>query len=281
MSKIVSADYNNVRNSMLALLGTGSGDQGYGQSPISSAVSASAKVREVQWDQLRQDIQRIADHQGTAVALTDVTTTTKIRSTIATQYQTVITNALVPNRFNLAAGQFSDEALTSSSLGSNWNGARIHSFFVNFGSFNNARYFFNAGGSIRIRPTISVVSADTITNDWNTLISGVGWLSMNYTNFTGSSIGYYDLTTSFQQVYTRTGGSQNATYAVNDYTVYAYRSAGGDIVYFQCEFRDDKGANPNFDENVQASITNEVRMYRPSGSNVNISAPSSVTTANL
>lgn len=281
MSKIVSADYNNVRNSMLALLGTGSGDQGYGQTPISSAVSAGAKVREIQWDQLRQDIQRIADHQGTAVTLTDVTTTTKIRSTIATQYQNVITNSLVPNRFNLAAGQFSDEALTSSSRSAAWNSVIVHEFNVNFGSFNNARFFFNAGGSIRIRPSFSKSVNDPINNDWETLISGVGWLSMDYTNFTGSSIGYYDLTTSLQQVYTRTGGSQRVTYNVNDYTIFASRSAGGDIVFFRVEFRDDKGANPNFDESVQGNITNEVRMYRPSGSNVNVSAPSASTTINL
>jgi hypothetical protein len=281
MSKIVSADYNNVRNSMLALLGTGSGDQGYGQSPISSAVSASTKVREVQWDQLRQDIQRIADHQGTAVALTDVTTTTKIRSTIATQYQNAITNSLVPNRFNLAAGQFSDESLTSSSRSTAWNTTIVHEFNINFGSLNNARFFFNAGGSIRIRPSFTKSGATTINNDWETLIAGVGWLSLTHTTFTSSSIGYYDLTTSSQQVYTRTGGSQNATYAVNDYTILVSRNAAGSVVNFRCEFKDDKGANPNFDETVTGTVTNEARMYRPSGSNVNVTAPSAATTTNL
>lgn len=281
MSKIVSADYNNVRNSMLALLGTGSGDQGYGQTPLSSAVSASQKVREQQWDLLRQDIQRIADHQGSSVTLSDVTTSTKIRTSIATQYQNAITNTLVPNRFNLAAGQFSDEALTSSSRSTAWNTVIVHEFNINFGSQNNARFFFNAGGTIRITPTFTKSVTDPINNDWETLISGVGTLSMNYTTFTGSSIGYYDLTTSLQQVYTRTGGSQRATYAVNDYTVFASRSAGSDIVFFRCEFRDDKGANPNFDESVQGTVANTVRMFRPSGSNVNVSAPSATTTTNL
>lgn len=281
MSKIVSADYNNVRNSMLALLGTGSGDQGYGQTPISSAVSAGAKVREIQWDQLRQDIQRIADHQGTAVTLTDVTTTTKIRSTIATQYQNVITNSLVPNRFNLAAGQFSDEPLVSSTRTTAWNGVLQHRANINFASSDDARYFFNAGGTIRLRPSFTKAVADSINNDWETLINGVGWLSLGYTTFTGSSIGYYDLTTSWQQVYTRTGGTQSTTYAVNDYTVYFARSADGSQVFFFVEFRDDKGPNPNFDESVQGTLTHEVRMYRPSGSNVNVAAPSAVNLITL
>ena len=133
MAKIVSADYNSVRNSMLALLGTGSGDQGYGQTPLSSAVSAGQKVREAQWDLLRQDIQRIAAHQGSSIVLSDVTTSTKVVTSVATQYQSAITNTLVPNRFNLAAGQFSDEALTSSTRTANWNGVIVHEFNLNFG----------------------------------------------------------------------------------------------------------------------------------------------------
>lgn len=274
-------DYTNLRNSMLALLGTGSGDQGYGQSPLSPAKTAGQKIRESEWDLLRQDIQRIANHQGTAVTLTDVTTTTKVRASVGTQYQTVITNSLVPNRFNLAAGQFSDEALTSSSRSTAWNSTIAHEFNIDFGSLNNARFFFNAGGSIRIRPLFTKSGVTTINNDWETLIGGVGWLSMNYTNFSSSSIGYYDLTTSLQQVYTRTGGSQNATYAVNDYTILVSRNVAGSVINFRCEFKDDKGANPNFDESVQGTVTNEARMYRPSGSNVNVTAPTATTTINL
>ncbi len=274
-------DYTNLRNSMLALLGTGSGDQGYGQTPLSPVKTAGEKIRENEWDLLRQDIQRIADHQGSVVSLSDVTTSTKIRTSIATQYQNAITNTLVANRFNIAAGQFSDEALTSSTRTASWNTVIVHEFNINFGSQNNARYFFNAGGSIRITPSFSKSVADAINNDWETLIGGVGTLSMNYTTFTGTTIGYYDLTTSLQQIYTRTGGSQRATYAVNDYTVFASRSAGSDTIFFRCEFRDDKGANPNFDESVQGTVANTVRMYRPSGSNVSVAIPTATTTTNL
>lgn len=274
-------DYTNLRNSMLNLLGTGSGDQGYGQTPLSPVKTAGQKIRESEWDLLRQDIQRIADHQGTAVTLTDVTTSTKIRSSVGTQYQTVITNSLIPNRFNLAAGQFSDEALTSSSRSTTWNTTIVHEFNVNFGSLDNARYFFNAGGTIRVRPLFTKSGATTINNDWETLIGGVGWLSLNYTTFTSSSIGYYDLTTSLTQVYTRTGGSANATYAVNDYTVLVSKNAAGSVINFRCEFKDDKGVNPLVDESVAGTVTNEARMYRPSGTNVNVTAPTATTTTNL
>lgn len=287
-SKIQTIDYNEIRNEMLLLLGTGSGDKGYGQTSFnSSSVSTGQKIKESDWDNLRADIFRIADHQGTSISLSNVTTTTKLSAATAQAYYNILTGTLTTNRFNITASQYSDEFLTSSTRTINWNSTISHYFNINFGSYDNARFFFNAGGQIRINPSFTKSNSLPINNDWETLINGVGTVVFAYTNTTVggtevSSIGFYDLTGSNQQIYTRTGGTANATYAVNDYTIRT-RISGG-IVYFECEFKDDKTTvDPTWgtDEAVQGTVVNTVRMYRPSGSNVNISSPSINNTATL
>jgi hypothetical protein len=299
-NKVSAADYNNVRNTFLNILGTGSGNAGYGQTPNSSAVGSGVKVKESDWDKLRRDIQRIATHQGTSIiALPDVPLGGKITSAPLVTYSTVYTT-LFNNRFNIAVGQYSDELMTESTRTAGWNGTISHYFNINFGSYDNARYFFNSGGNIRIRPTYTKDSATTLNNDWESLISGVPTLVFNYqqtsSNAVGgtqlSPIGFYSLPTGATQIYTRTGGliSGAATYAVNDYTVRVYGNAASpSIIYFECEFKDDKTRPdplwPQGDENVTGTVRNTVRMFRPTetstGDSVVIPVPSTSVTANL
>lgn len=299
-NKVSAADYNYVRNRVLNILGTGSGDSGYGQTPFSTSRtgnSSSDKVRDADWDNLRLDIQRIANHQGTSITtLTDVSRGQKVTSAPLVVYDSVY-NTLLSNRLNIAVGQYSDELMTSSSRSAGWNGTISHYFNINFGSYDNARYFFNAGGNIRIKPTFSRADNSTLNLDWQALIDGVPTIILNYQRFFADAVGgtiidsrgfYNGLPSSNTQIYTRTGGlvSGSSTYAVNDYTVRVYGNAASpSIIYFECEFKDDKFRPdplwPQGDENVTGTVTNTVRMFRPSGSNVNISAPTTTTTVNL
>lgn len=293
-TRALRADYNTLRNTMLNILGTGSGDTGYGQTPISSEIpSGVQKIRASQWDNLRIDIQKIADHQGTSVTLTDVGTTTKISAAVGVQYNNALTT-LTANRFNIAVGQYSDESAVSSTRTQDWRTTVNHYFRFNFGTYDNARYFFNAGGQIRITPAFSKSTANgvsSINDDWDNLINNIGTVVFNYTstfstsgNGTGSSIGFYDLTGSPQQIYIRTGGNINNQYTANDYAVRAYLS--GAIIYFETSFNEDKtSANPSIppgvDEFVTGQLTSTVIQRRPSGSNVNVSSPTSANDINL
>ncbi len=298
--KIQASDYNGIRGNFMNILSTGSGDYGYNVSPLSSSVPVGQKVREADWDNLRRDIQRIATHQGTAItSLTDVGTSNKVSVAVANQYNGVYTT-LFNNRLNLAAGQYSDEALTTSTRTADWNGTIRHSFYLQFASYNAARGFFNAGGQIRIDPSFSRANNNTINLDWDSLINGVPTLVFNYTetraNSTSgtllSNTGFYDLTASWVQLYTRTGGivSGASGYTANDYTVYVRGdSSTPSIIYFQCDFNDDKSYRDALwtqgDEPVQGTVTNTVRMYRPSETSANagiaLSGPSVGVTSNL
>lgn len=93
---------------------------------------------------------------------------------------------------------------------------------------------------------------------------------------TGSNIGFYDLTTVNQQIFTRTG---SGAYAANDYTVFARcdvannTNGGARYIYLTIQFNDDKAGNPNFDENVTGTLDSFVEFLRPSGSNVSVTGP--------
>lgn len=286
--KITAPSYNAIRNTFIDYLTTGSGDIGYGQTANSSTVSQGGKITQVQWANLALDIQRMATHQGTTITLPTINSTTKITATAANQLQTAANTVIdVNNRYKLA--EFSDEALTSSSRSTAWNTTIQHDFNLTFTSVDVARYFFNAGSTIRITPSFVKSGSSDINNDWETLINTLGAVVFGHTSTTatgsspgtGSNIGYYDLPISptFQQIYTKTGTS---VYAANDYTITASRNADGTIIYFRCFFNDDKvGGGGIWDENVTGTVTNAVRMYRASGSNVVVTGPTAATTANL
>jgi hypothetical protein len=311
-SKVTRSDYNSFYTSVSNVLGPGSGQYGYGQTLIATttSVGTSTKITQAHWANLRLDVLRIAAHQGlsenaswsvgntTSIpVLPSITTSKKVSADVVNKLVNAINVLnLTSNVYKLAAGQYADELLSQSIRTTQWNSTISHYYRINFGSSANARYFFNAGGSIRITPSFIKSSSTTINNDWENLINGVGTLVFNYNNTTinnseVSSIGFYELNTTPTQIYTRTGGSQNATYAVNDYTIRVYcnvannSNGGATSVTFECEFKDDKTyPNPSWppgDEFVTGTVYNTARMYRPSGSNVAVTAPSVTILSNL
>jgi hypothetical protein len=293
--KITATSYNNIRNTFINYLTTGTGSIGYGQTANSSAVTSGQKVTATSWANLRLDISRMANHQGTTVTLPTITSGTKITATQATQLETAATAVIQAGViYNVAVGQYSDELLVplaDSQRTTAWN-ATIRNFFtVTFATANDARYFFNSGSTIRFTPDYVKDVANSLNDDWTTLINTIGTVVFNHTSTaangaspgTGSSIGFYDLTNVAQQIYTKTG----STYATNDFTINAYCNVASNttgtanIIYFECYYRDDKGPNPNFDENVTGTVTNNVRMFRSSGSNVAVTAPTVAVTVRL
>ena len=288
--KITTVSYNAIRDTFINYLTTGvtgQPDTGYRQTASSAAVATGNKVKLSDWAALSTDIRKMANHQGTSVSLPDITTSTKISAAVANTIQTAATAVVQPGvLYNLAAGQFSDEFLISSQRTIDWNGTIRHNFSLSFADANNARYFFNTGSTIRITPGFVKSSATAINNEWETLINTLGTVVFGHTSTfatgaspgTGSSIGFHDLATFPQQIYTKIG---TGVYNANDYTIRAFRDPTATVVYFECEFKDDKGPNPNFDEIVTGTVTNSVRMFRASGSYVAVNAPSVSASVNL
>jgi len=116
-------------------------------------------------------------------------------------------------------------------------GAGIDCIFrYTFTSFDKARYFFNSGGAFSIHAIITGYSTGTGWDGagFNEIFTTMGTIIMDYTNTiqsgsggTPTSIGYYDLTTSWQLIFSQTGTGAYTDALCN---VYAKRNASGSYI---------------------------------------------------
>jgi hypothetical protein len=171
---IQATDYNGFvatgANNINAVWGTGSGDSGWGQTNIGQ-VSIGGTVTATQWATLVANLATAG--QQTSSTLTSRTqpvtgNTIAILANVATDINT-ITN----NRGNAAAsgttiGAFTGNVSKTTDTGSG-NSAWTITFTstVTFADANSARYFFNAGGLVKIMFGKSSTGTDH-DPDWNT-----------------------------------------------------------------------------------------------------------------
>ena len=223
---IVATDYNgfvsttsgaNLNN----VWSTGATDSGYGETAVDT-VSAAATITATQWSSLNSKITSIASHTGTSItsrANPTVGTTIGILAALNTD----LTNC-TNNRGNAVASgaQYTTISGTNSKTTSTGSGTNPWTLtFTNtitWASANAARYFFNAGGRIKLETSKS--STGTLADpEWNdlatTLMSdlfitgGTGTQTIAAAAYTGttrsggtgtpavnaSTTGWYDLTT--------------------------------------------------------------------------------------
>jgi hypothetical protein len=147
-------------------------DYGYGESDFTE-VSAGATVTATQWNTLLDRIEVLASHQGSTSTVTAYSTLA-VASTI-TALSTVQTdiNTIYNNRRNcLAMGA----AVTSGGVAtysSTWLTSITQEITVSFASSNAARYYFNAGGNIKLSFSHPNTSNSKDTS-WNQLASEAG-----------------------------------------------------------------------------------------------------------
>jgi hypothetical protein len=231
-------DYNDIRDKVVSILGSGTGPRGYGQTPRSSAVSSGEIIAKEQWDNLQYDIVNIKVHQdGVPPTIATVTPLDVIRKGITypnTNYDAIIEGAIL-NRFNIGSGRsvVTTPTITGqTSLGTisrtgSWGGGSTGKstceLTVSFTGANdtekanNARYFFNSGGKIRFTSTRSGgTPASAQNNSWTNLLTTAG---TQYFGASGSSsVTYYYLTNVYQTFYQV---SASSSYASNNYKIEA------------------------------------------------------------
>lgn len=155
---------------------TGSGDKGYGQTALAT-VSAAGTVTATQWAGLVNNIAAMGNHTGTSItARTAPVTGNTI--TILAALNTDLTN-ITSNRGNAVAsgtevGTFTGTTSKTGATGSGtaaWTITFTHT--LTFASANAARYFFNAGGIVRLQYGKTSTGTDH-DPDWNTLAGQCG-----------------------------------------------------------------------------------------------------------
>lgn len=295
-SLIRAIDYNTIQTSVANILGTGSASFGYGQTVISSQVPpnpsnpSGVKVIEANdWAKLKIDILKIANHQGTAsnplvTSIPSVTNSSLIDNADVSAFEAVIP-FLNSNRFLLA--EFTDETFSptiSQTRTTSWNNTVRHSFTIDFGSANNARYFFNSGSQLRFNASRSGGSSTSQNTSWTNLLSSMGTVIYNVNGSTASSgttslIGFYSLKNVPQTVFTKTG---TAAYTGNDYTITMSCDVTDNLsgtaryIYVAVYFNDDYTGS--FGDSVTGTLTHNVTMRRATGGNVSVNKPTATNT---
>lgn len=297
---IRAIDYNTIQSDVSKILGSGLVNFGYGQTLASSQVAFGDTVQAQDWAKLKIDILKIAAHQGTSsnpliTTIPTITSGSDIQGTDETFFKNAVP-FLETNRFLLA--EFSDESFTpdiSQVRTTTWGGSSKpsvrHSFTIDFGNSNNARYFFNSGSSLRFSASFTGNTGSSQNIAWANLLSQMGTIVYNYagataSSGTGSSIGFYNLTNVAQTVFTKTGqGAYTYVYDANDYTItmscdVANNNTGtARYIYVSVYFNDDStGGIPDI---VDGTLTHTVSIRRASGANVNVVKPSATNTVLL
>lgn len=185
-SKILAEDYNlyltgnalgtvdhEVPN-ISSMLGIGFGKFGYGQTILQSPVTTD-KVTASQWNYILNSIANLSNLQGTAIeamagagtAYATPVVGTKIRAipNISTNLTTLANNSLdsIGQGINTTHQQVHN---------ANWKNSITFNHTVTFASADHARYFFNAGGQLKLTYAHPVTDAGNVLK-MNTLFSNI------------------------------------------------------------------------------------------------------------
>ena len=209
-SQISRQDYNNLQRIVYNVWGPGGTNPttnlpdptyGYGQVLASSEIgSGDQTITEVQWDQLRTDINKTFTHQiGSVSTIPDVAGSASAGATNATRvtfgqaYQTYLAaaNLILQNRSIFAASQFSAipvNVATPKFTTTPWSVAVSQLVQVTFNSSAEARAFFNSGATINFRSqrtggTSAPQNAAAQNNSWTSFLNAVGTVSFGKSEF--------------------------------------------------------------------------------------------------
>jgi hypothetical protein len=284
---IEAADYNDIRNKVIRVLGTGDGNFGYGQAARlnSAAVATGASVTAAQWQNLRWDIFNALTHQnGSAPTIVSVSTGDTIRygDTNPNNAYNTFANTITDNRFNIGSGRSDAPGLGSKSENFSWISQAYIDITYTFSNADAARFFFNSGGELRITSTF-VKGPNTQQNRaWESLLRDAAVQSFGG-NAPDAGLGtingrnFYRLDSTFRTYYTRT---DSFPYGSNTYRLQAKcnltsgnNSTGtANIVTIRALFTDgytdpgnSPGDNPNTIDQVSGIMTVSTSLLLPVG----------------
>ena len=183
-STILAADYNTFAGNTTAGLNrvwsTGAGDAGWGQTDIAT-VAASGTVTATQWATIVNNLSTSGTQSSTTITSRTAPVTGNLIAILA-NVQTDITS-VTTNRGNAAAsgteyGTFTGTTSKTTATGSGqaaWTITFTHT--VTFPTANQARYFWNAGGIVRLKYGKSSTGTDN-DPEWNQLAGWCGAINL-------------------------------------------------------------------------------------------------------
>ena len=266
---------NNLQSRIALILGNGSGDRGYGQ-PVSSlqiANTSSTIVRAEDINKIYIDLIKARIHQVGYSAYTSSnlkifrvlqntssigldsspnvvinleTGEVQLVEDADSQFRGIadyelLMDAIETDKFVAHSSQMSIQSGTQSVRTTPWNTSLYHEFSVNFRNADHRRYFFNSGGKLFLNSNLTN-PGNLKAEDWAAFLASTGTITFGHTETTGqqtgSLIGNYDLTATYQKIYERIGGGTvSGVYSGNLITIYA-KELSSSTITFKVEFSD-------------------------------------------
>ena len=183
-SQILASDYNaftTTAGGLNDIWATGSGDKGWGQTAFVAQTTGNT-IAATQWATLVNNLATSGTQTNTTITSRTAPVTGNVVAILA-NVQTDI-NSVTTNRGNAAAsgttsstwtGNIAKTAATGSG-GAAW--TIVWTQTVTFPSADQARYFWNAGGLVRLDMSKTSTGTD-IDADWNTFVGTVGTLYLS------------------------------------------------------------------------------------------------------
>jgi hypothetical protein len=227
---LVGGNPTTTANTLNATWATGGGTAGYGQTAVANVVAGTNILASTQWASLVSNTASAASHQGSSITSVSVPVAGGViayNAAIPTNLTTIYTNRLNA----LAQGSTTSNTATR---GTTWSNQLTFTHTATFANGDAARYFFNAGGQIKM--TVSHPGSSGIDLLFNNLASNVGTVVMSAptsgsvsiagTSYNGitkiggggnaptiaTNNGYYALTTSNANVFTQTASTGPSGY---------------------------------------------------------------------
>jgi len=216
-------------NTLNVTWATGTGNAGYGQTAEAN-VAIGDTVTAAKWANLVNKTSNSATHQGSSISSVSAPVsggTITYVSAIPTNLSTIYTN-------RLNAQTVGSTTANTATRGTTWSTALTFTHTATFANADAARYFFNAGGSLKI--TCSHPAGTNINLLFNNLASNVGTVALSSpvsgsisvagTTYNGvtkvggggnsptisTNSGFYALTTANTTLFTQTASTGPAAY---------------------------------------------------------------------
>ena len=291
--------------SINTIWGTGTGIHGYGQSNTVAAVSAGSAITATQWTTLLARLNSIRQHQGTSINISTFSVSSGDAIAAIANLSADITTLYNASGTEAASDNITEATGATDDYTSSWNGTLTMTATVTFAGGNEARFFFNAGGYIKLNPSLN--DATGRNAQWKHLLDEVGDLKLLGSTFTrsfsnntsgygpggdnsptthASTTGYYDLTNSSDTSmfkYTVDDAFGYGNYHANYYEVQMNPGAdhadgdgnNGEVITIKQIFAD-AHSNPQ-DTSVTGDVDATITVGKPNTTHLNNDAIGTVT----
>ena len=295
---IEDTDYTTVYNKIAAVYGRN--DDGYGQTMAANPAANNVTIYAAEWQNLRNYVLNSRVHQiGTAATLNAINTGDVINYANHLGAINTMADACVVGKRTIHSTQYSEEANqltgTYNTATGNWGPVQRLSYSVQItgadmngdGKERGLRYFFNSGGSMKFRFSLTGGSGPKFT-DWSNLMANIGTITLNYNSisagqgnqsaFTG---GFDNIGTTQIEIYKR-NTITGTVYSENYFNILAYRQPINGMIFFNFNWYDmDTGdqrggvlPGPAVDEQVTGTMNSAIDQIRATGSYVQVASPS-------